>query len=231
MSRPGPFRSILALALVAVGLVGCSKDEPPPSNLPAGTALMAESATAMRNVKFAHVRIVVEGEISALPLRRAEGDLINTGDAKGNIQLKQGETLIQYDFVVLGQTIYLKGATGGWNPLPASVASTIYDPSAIMDPERGIPKLLATATNATTEAEEKVDGKDAYRVAASLDRAAVGALVPGVTSGATGKLWLDKNTKHLLKAVLTVPGTSNNPPGTVTVDLSAIDVPVTVSAP
>jgi lipoprotein LprG len=229
---PGPRALVALMALLAVGLTGCNKEEsPPPSDLPAGTALVAESATAMTNVKFAHVKIEVEGEISTLPMRRAEGDLINTGDAKGNVQLKQGETLVEYEFVVLGQLIYLKGATGGWQQLPASMAATIYDPSAILDTQRGIPKLIGTAASPTTEAKEQVDGKDTYRVAVKLDSALVGSLVPGVGQGVTGKLWLDTQTKHLVKAVLAVPGTAGNPPGTITVNVSAIDVPVTVSAP
>ena len=225
-------RALLALfALLATGAAGCNKDETPPSDLPAGATLIAESGAAMANVKTAHVRIEVEGEISTLPMRRAEGDLINTGEAKGTVQLKQGEALIEYEFVVAGQSIYLKGATGGWQTLPAAMARTIYDPSAILDSQRGIPKLIATAAEPKTEAKEQVDGKDTYRVAVKLDSALVGSLVPGVGQGVTGKLWLDSQTKHLVKAVLSVPGTSGNAPGTITVNVSAIDAPVTVSAP
>jgi len=228
---PRPRALLIALALFSVGLAGCDKNEPPPSDLPAGATLIGESATAMQNVQSAHVRIEVEGDVSTLPMRRAEGDLKNSGDAKGTVQLKQGDTLIEYEFVVLGQVIYLKGATGGWQQLPAAMAASIYDPSAILDSQRGIPKLIATATQPTTEAKEAVDGKDTYRVAVKLDRALVAALVPGVGEGITGKLWLDSQTKHLVKAVLAVPGTSGSPPGTITVNVSAIDVPVTVSAP
>jgi len=230
MPRPRAL-AVLLLAL-SLALTACKKDEaPPPSGLPAGATLIAESAAAMQAVKFAHIKIDVEGEVSTLPMRRAEGDLVNTGDAKGTVQLKQGETLIEYEFVVVGETIYLKGATGGWQKLPASMAAAIYDPSAILDPQRGVPKIIATATDPTTEAQEQVDGKDTYRVAAKLDRTMVASLVPGVGEGITGKLWLDTKTKHLVKAVLAVPGTSGNPPGTVTVNVSAIDTPVTVSAP
>jgi lipoprotein LprG len=84
-------RALLALlALLAAGLTGCNKDETPAADLPAGATLVAESGVAMANVKTAHVRIEVEGDISTLPMRRAEGDLINTGEAKGTVQLKQG---------------------------------------------------------------------------------------------------------------------------------------------
>lgn len=220
--------TLAGLALFAGLLGGCTKDDEAPQNLPDGATLLNEAADAMREVNSAHVRIDVEGNISSLPLKRAEGDLLRSGDSKGTLQLSQGGALIEYEFVVVGDSIYLKGATGGWQQLPAAMASTIYDPSAILDPERGIVKILSTASEPVTEARESVNGTDAYRVAVKLDNLAAGALVPGMPPGVTGKLWLDVETKHLVKAVLTVPGDS---PGTVNLDVSAINEPVTVSAP
>jgi lipoprotein LprG len=237
MSRPRALVAlpalILAGGLLLTGLAACSDTPAAPAGgpLPDGATLITQGAVAIAGMKSAHVRIETEGQVSSLPLKRAEGDLVNTGDAKGSLQLQQGETLIEYQFVVIGTTVHLKGATGGWQALPASVASTIYDPSAILDPNRGIAQLVRSAKNPTTEAAEQVDGKNAYRVKVDLDRAAVATLVPGVPDGVTGTLWLDAQTKHLLKGVLTVPGAAGGPGGSVTVNVSAIDVPVTVSAP
>ena len=216
-----------ALTLLTALLSGCSKEEPTQA-LPDGATLINESATAMREVQSAHVRIEIEGNVSTLPLKRAEGDLLRNGDAKGTLQLSQLGNLIEYEFVVFGESIYLKGVTGGWQQLPASMAATIYDPSAILDPERGIVKILATSTEPVTEAQETVNGVDTYRVAVKMDNLAAASLVPGMPPGVTGKLWVDAKTKHLVKAVLTVPG---NPPGTVNLDVSNFNTPVTVSAP
>lgn len=220
-------------ALLTVTLGGCSKTDKPAATdqLPAGAALVKDAVTATNALKSAHVKIETAGEVGNLPMRRAEGDLLRSGDAKGNIQLSQFGLLIESDFVVVGKTIYLKGATGGWQKLDASTTASIYDPSAILDPDRGIGKLLSTATDPKTEAKEKVDGKDTYRVAVKLDSTAVSALVPGVGDGVTGKLWLDAQTKNLSKAVLTVPGASADKTGTVTINVTNVDVPVTVSAP
>ena len=230
MSRP---RALIALlALLTIGLAGCSGDEKPAGQqLPPGDALVKEAATATSALKSAHVKIEADGDVGSLPMRRAEGDLLRSGDAKGTIQLSTFGVLVESDFVVLGNKIYLKGATGGWQTLDASVASAIYDPSAILDPERGIAKLLSTAKEPTTEAKESVDGKDAYRVAVKLDSSSVSSLVPGIGGNVTGKLWLDAQTKQLVKAVLTVPGASADKKGTVTINVSNIDVPVTISAP
>jgi lipoprotein LprG len=218
--------------MLTAGLIaGCSSKPPATESLPTATTLLVESANAMRNVQSAHVRIGTEGEVSSLPLRRAEGDLLRSGDSKGTIQISQFGVLIEYEFVVVGDTIYLKGVTGGWQKLPAATAAAIYDPSAILDPDRGVAKLLLSATEPTTEAKEAVDGRDAYRVAVKLDAAAVAILVPGVPAGATGKVWIDAENKRLVKAVLTIPGPSPDRTGTVTINVSAFDAPVTVSAP
>ena len=232
MSRP---RVFLAVALlIAVSLAGCSKDKGA-GDLPSGASLVSDAAAKTKSLKFAHIKIDTEGEVSALPVRRAEGDLLRSGDAKGSIQLSQLGVLVEYQFVVVGKDIYLKGVTGPFQKIDASVAAQIYDPTAILDPNRGIAKVLATATNPTTEAQEKVDGKDAYRVAVGLSGDAVAALVPNIQGQVTGKVWIDKNTKDMLKAVLTVPGPTSGPnagkSGTVTITETNIDVPVTVSAP
>jgi lipoprotein LprG len=231
LAAPGRIRPLAvtgaALALFATLVAGCTKEEPAQA-LPDGATLITEAGAAMRDVESAHVRIEIEGQVSTLPLKRAEGDLLRNGDAKGTLQLSQLGNLIEYEFVVLGESIYLKGVTGGWQQLPASMAANIYDPSAILDPDRGIVKILATATEPVTEAQEKVNGVDAYRVAVKMDSLAAASLVPGMPPGVTGKLWLDTETKHLVKAVLTVPG---DPPGTVNLDVSAFNAPVTVSAP
>jgi len=218
------------LAAIAVGLAGCSSKKE--EALPNGTTLVSEAATAMRDVQSAHVVIDIEGQVGTLPLRRAEGDLKRDGDAKGTVQLQTFGTLIEFEFVLLGESIWLKGATGGWQMPAGGTAALPYDPSAILDPDRGVAKLLATATEATTEAKETVDGKETYRVGVKLDSTAASTLVPGIGPGVTGKLWLDTQTKQLVKAVLTVPSaTTQDKPGTATVNVSAINVPVTVNAP
>jgi lipoprotein LprG len=230
---PRPRAYVALVALFIAGLAGCTKHSSTPSgDLPDGNTLTTQGAAAMRDVSSTHVSIQIDGNISSLPLRRAEGDLTNAGDAKGQIQLDQFGALVEYDFVLLGDSIYLKGVTGGWQKLPASTASALYDPSAILDPERGIAKLLATATDATTEGTDIIDGKTTYRVSVTLNNAAVASVVPGVFGSATGKVWLDAGSKQLRRAVLAVTSASpGSATGTVTVNLTDIDKPVSISAP
>jgi lipoprotein LprG len=231
MPRPKALLALLALpALLTIGLTACSKKEDT-SSLPDGATLVSESANAMKSVQSSHMVIDVDGSIGSLPIKKAEGDLKRDGDAKGNIQLLQFNQLIQLDFVVVGDDVYLKFVTGGWTKSSGGSSSFPYDPSAILDPDRGVAKLLSTATNAKTEGSETIDGHDTYRVAVTFDNTAASVLVPGVPPGVTGKVWIDKQNKHLLKAVVNSPASGATPAASMTVGLSAIDVPVTINAP
>lgn len=222
--------ALLALPLLTLGLAGCTKDEES-SSLPDGTTLVRESAEKMKAVNSSHMIIDVEGNIGTLNIKRAEGDLKRDGDAKGNIQLVQFGQLIQLDFVIIGDDVYLKFVTGGWQKSSGGSSSFPYDPSLILNPDRGVAKLLSTATNAKTEGSETIDGKDAYRVAVDFDNTAASVLVPGVPQGVTGEVWIDKQTKNLLKAVVNSPASGATPAAKMTVTLTAIDVPVTINAP
>src|SRR5215831_18849297 len=148
MLRPKPLLALLALTLTFVA--GCSKHSDS-SNLPDGTTLVSDAAAAMKTVSTSHVKIDVDGTIGTLPIKQAEGDLKKDGDAKGNVKLDQFGSLVQLDFVVLGSDLYLKFATGGWQKSSGGTSSFPYDPSAILDPDKGVSNLLATTKNAKTE--------------------------------------------------------------------------------
>ncbi|MET8151344.1 LppX_LprAFG lipoprotein [Actinoplanes sp. NPDC049668] len=225
-------RPALALSAVLFSLVACTPDkaengggEAAAVSLPAGETLVKESAAAMREIKTAQFLITADGEIAGLGLRRAEGTLTREGSAKGTAQVEQAGSLVELEFVIVGDKLYLKGPTGGYQTLPLTLAATVYDPSAILDPDRGITKVLETATGATTEASEPVDGKDAWRVAVNTTGTALAALIPGSTGNITAKLWIADADKRLLKATFTMSG------GTVTVTFKEFDAPVTISAP
>jgi len=225
-------RALLALLtpLLVLGLAACSKDDEPTS-LPDGSTLLSESATAMRSVETAHIVISIDGVIGSLPIQKAEGDLKRNGDAKGDVQLQQFGQLIQLDFVLFGGDAYLKFPTGGWQKSEGGTSAFPYDPSAILDSDRGISKLLTTATNARTEGSETVGGVDTYRVAVDFDNTAASVLVPGVPPGVKGQVWLDKQSKRMVKAVVNSPASGSTPAATMTVTLTNIDAPVTISAP
>lgn len=226
--------ALLALlpALLA-GLTACSHKAKPPATgaLPAGDALLKDSAAAMRDIKTAKFLITADGTIAGLSLKRAEGTLTRDGKAQGTAQINQGGLDVELAFIVVGDKIYLKGPTGGYQSLPLALAAAVYDPSAILDPDRGIAKVLSTATEAKTEAQESVDGKPAYRVALKANGSDLSTIVPGATGTVPGKVWISTTDKRLLKATFTLPGSGEVKGATVTVTFTDYDAPVTISAP
>jgi lipoprotein LprG len=240
MSRPlrGRFvRSLLVcvapLLLVPGFLAACSKDdtaaEAPSENLPDGATLLNESAAAMAEVETAHIVLDIDPPVGNLPISRAEGDLKRGGDAKGTIQLLANTQLLEVEFVVMGDDAWVKYPTGGWTT--AGAITNIYDPSAILDPQRGVANLLSTASNARTEGAERVNGVSAWRITADIDQKAANMLVPGVPAGLTGTVWVDQESKRMVKAVVNVPESGNNPASTITFDMTDFNAAVDVSAP
>ncbi len=229
MSRT--FRALAALTIFGIALTGCTKKSTSENDsLPAGAQLMTEGDKAMSDVKSAHFVITADG-IKDLPISKAEGDLTREGSAKGTANIEQLGLKMEAAFVIVDQSLYLKLATGGYQKLPLAVAATVYDPSAILDPQRGAAKLLRTATNPKTEAKEQVDGKDTYKVSFEPDASALAALIPISASGVTGLVWLDATTKRIVKAEFSVPQSGAVPKGTVSAVFSNYDAPVTISAP
>ncbi|WP_202638281.1 LppX_LprAFG lipoprotein [Bailinhaonella thermotolerans] len=216
----------MGLVLAVTAIAGCSPGggERPGETLPPAGDLLKKSATAMSGLKSVGFRIETEGE-APVPLKRAEGRLAASGDAQGSLQMDQLGQRMEMEFVVVGDDVYFKGPTGGYQKQPRQLTTAIYDPAAILDAERGVPKLLATATNAKTAAREDVNGRPAYRVNGTLAQQTLGALVPGITAPITGDMWIDSADNRLLKAKLPVA------PGAVVVHFSDFDAPVDIKAP
>src|SRR5258705_2495022 len=193
MPRPQPRPGVLlagvaALAVVLVALAGCTSkpdkkgetDKADP-NLPAAEGLLKDSSTAMGGIKTAKFLITADGTIAGVALKRADGVLTKEGNAQGTAQVEQMGTTVELAFTIVGQTMWLKAHTGDYQQLPLALAASVYDQSAILDPNRGIAKVLGTATGGKTEATEAVDGQETYRVAANSSSETLVNVVPGVT--------------------------------------------------
>lgn len=219
---------MLARILVPLCLVAACASSPGAAALPEGRALVTKSAEAMRSVKTVAFMIATEGK-PPVPVKHAEGSLTKEADAKGTLQIDVLGNLQELAFVLVRDTVYFKGPTGGYQTMTRKELAGIYDPSAILNPDRGVARLLATASDPRTEAEEDTGGAAAYRVAVTLSQQVITPLVPGVNQGVNGQVWIDKATSRLLKASLPI-GTGANT-GTVVVTFGDYDAPVTITAP
>jgi lipoprotein LprG len=224
---------VAALALVVGPLAACKNNSSTTASadtgpLPAATDLIAQAQTAMGNVQTVHFTIGIDGTIASLPISKADGVLTKAGDAKGTATVSELGAQIEADFVIVGDDFYLK-ALGSYQKMPLADASQVYDPSAILDPNRGISKVLGAAKNPKTVGSDTIDGKTAYKVTIDVDTASVASLIPGAGDGTTGTIWIDKDSHHLVKGAFAVP--SSGKTATVTITLNDYDAPVSISAP
>ncbi|MFC4532944.1 LppX_LprAFG lipoprotein [Sphaerisporangium dianthi] len=227
-SPPGRASLLMVWLVLALGLAVACTSSPGGADLPAGRELLDKAAAAMRDVKSVAFAITSEGK-PPVPVKNADGSLTREGDAKGTLQIDVLGNLQELNFVLTGDTVYFKGPTGGYQTMTRKELASIYDPSAILNPETGVARLLSTASDPKTEAAEKIDGVDAYRVAVTLSQQVIVTLVPAVNQGVNGKVWIAKDTGRLLKASLPI-GTGANS-GTVLVTLDDYDAPVTIATP
>ncbi|MGH3778574.1 MAG: LppX_LprAFG lipoprotein [Pseudonocardiaceae bacterium] len=219
--------SALLAALIIAALTSCSTVDEQKIALPDGTRLLADSATAMKTVTSTRFNVDVQGNVPEIRLQSANGQLTQEGSAKGTANLEQGGQVVELEFVILGETLYLRPPTGPVQKLPLSLAGAVYDPSVILNPDRGVAAVLASGTGATTEAREQVGGVDSYRLRVNFPAQPLSTLVPGPPRDKTGQIWIAVQDSRLVQARF--PAT--DPAGTITVGFSEYDVPVEITAP
>ncbi|CAN5856865.1 N/A [soil metagenome] len=224
-----PLIPILVLALI---LGACSKDEPA-SGLPDGTQLLTESADAMDGASTVGFILKVEGDRpSNFQITDAEGTITREGAVSANAKVLQAGTLVEYEYIVAGDVPYLKGPTGGFRQVPQAIYSRIFDPTGLLGGERSLPNALREVRNAITEDTEEIDGIDTYRITGELDPTQVEGLSL-LASGAAGEstLWINTDTKELVRARVpfTIPGEDGET--VVTVSLSDYNAPADIQAP
>jgi lipoprotein LprG len=222
----------VTLALTTAFATACSSsgDSGDTGSLPDGAGLLKDAAASMADVKSAHFTLTVNGEVPDLPVKKAEGDLTREGGgggaAKGTVSMELMGSLFEGDFVLVNDSLYIKGPTGGWQKLPASLVRSLYDPAAILDPDRGVANVLKSAQNVKTDGTEDIDGVSTYRVTSRVTKNVVANLVPGVGSDVDVTFWVKRDSGHQpVKASVKIGGP------TVDVTLSDIDKQVSISAP
>jgi lipoprotein LprG len=226
-----------ALAVAGTLAAGCqSGSNPAPTgstaNTPSAAALLRTSSVSMRGVTSVQFALTVAGNLPAVPVHSATGSLNSAGQAKGNAEISEFGQVVQVDFVLTGNTFYLKGPTGGYQKIPASAAESLFDPTAILDPKRGVANVLANVQNPQSQGTETVNGTTTDKVTGKVGSAVVSQLVPGITSDVAATLWLAQDAKALpVKAEFSIPTTAGSSGATVEVTLSNYNQPVSVSAP
>jgi lipoprotein LprG len=192
---------------------------------------LRRSSAAMANLKSAAFTLGVEGKP---PIMVQGGDLklLRAGDAEGTLKIEQSGQVVEMQVVALADAVYLKAVTGGWRQVPKALVAAWYDPSAVLDPQRGISRLLGSVTQPRAEATEKVGGREARRVGVVLPKAAIGGLVPGINSDVRGQVWVGAADHRLLKVRGEIPpAAEGGDKGAVVITFTEFDAPYSIKAP
>jgi lipoprotein LprG len=218
-----------ALAMALVVLSACTSNSttatPTVATLTA-TEVLAKSSAVMAAVTSAKFSLAIDGELPTVIVQSAEGDLTAAGDAQGTAKIVQLGQLVEVEFVLVGGDLYIKGPTGGFGKVPAALAGGIYDPSAILDPERGVAKVLTSVTNPTITSS---DG-GSWQVSGTVPAAVAAQLVPGIANDVSALLTISMATGELTAAQFTLDG-SDGKPATAKVELSDFNETVSISPP
>jgi lipoprotein LprG len=222
-------RSVTAVLLavtVLVAATGCRGRENDGGDLPEGAGLLAAAADEMAEVETVAMLLETDTDLGGLPVRQVDGVVTRTGDAEGTARIDQFGQELELRFVVVEETFHYQ-LLGGWQQVPLTDAAQFYDPSAILDPQRGVSQLLRTATDPRVE---RRDG-DRYEVTATFGAEALAVVLPGTTEDTRGTVWIGADRPLLHQARFPVAAPAGGEPGTVDVELSRFDEPVTVVAP
>lgn len=231
MSSMRSLVSVFVLSLCGFGLVGCTGggSEPGGGQTPADARqVLQQAATAMGSLKSVGVRIATEGT-PPVPVKSGDVKLLKNGDAQGTLAIQQFGLTVQTDFVLVGDALYYKGLTGkGYQKASRKVITSYYDPSALLDPERGITRLLTLVQAPKVEGTEKVNGKDAYKVHGRLPKASISGLIPGIDQDLDGYVWVARDDHRLVRVRGDVVGGQK---GAVILDFTEFDAGYSIKAP
>jgi lipoprotein LprG len=176
----------MVLTLLAL-LTACTSSS---DDLPDGASVLSKSSEAMRSVTSTHFTIRVDGDLPDVNVKDAVGDLTSAGDSKGNAKVSIGGNLAQIEYVLVEKNLYFKGPTGGFTKLPAAFAGQVYDPTAILNPDKGVANVLKNAKDAKTESAD-----DRTLVNATVPKDVVAGLVPGINGDVKAKFSVDKENR------------------------------------
>lgn len=213
---------LLTLAL----LCGCEASPDTSGPLPSGSDLVSAAVASFDTLRTVRYELNVSGTIPGLDVREVDGQASRGGLAFGHADVQQAATRFQVTFLVNGQTMYLTDQHGNQTQHPVPAA---YGPGVLLDPSRGLPRLLSGATELKTETREDVKGVQTYRITGGIARSVVSSVVPAIQADVDVKFWVTRSEPHeLVRVWMQVPPQQPNE-GAVMLELGLSDVDAPMS--
>lgn len=200
-------RVMIAAVAVSIAVAGCGDGS---GGLPDAEFLLRGARAASGDVTSVHVQMSASGPIPGLAVRGLTADIRGRDDSKPGASVGTAEVAgSAVAFVEQDGKLYTKSANGSYAPAPESAGRGFPIPSTLIDPDRGLARMLANMRDARTEVRETVDGVQAFRVTGDIPREDAAVWIPSVTTDTRLTVWFATAGRHLpVKTELAVPDSS-----------------------
>ncbi|MFC7755470.1 LppX_LprAFG lipoprotein [Tsukamurella soli] len=227
--------AVVALAGMLVLLAGCSSggsggsgaSAAPKGPLPSAATLQAEATAATKNLHDVDVDLEVDGTVPNLPVKSITGYITNQPvvAAQGNADVTVFGSEVQARFVVQDGILWARMSGDKYSDM--GKAADTYDPSIILDPDRGLGNIVAKIRDAKVEGRENIDGIDTVRMSGIVPGPVIGVLAPKSHLGdLPTTFWVQEAAPHNLVSAHVAVGTA-----TISIDLSQWGVKQTITKP
>lgn len=191
--------------------------------LPDAAFLIRETVPSAKDVVSGHVVMTMSAALPGVAVQGFDADVRARraglpGGAVGTATVG-GMTI---PFAEIGGRMYVQTTDETYRPAPPLPdGRAMPSPSSIIDPDRGLARLLGALRDPKTEVRERVRGVLAFRVTGTVPRAVVAGVLPGARTDARLSVWFAAKGRHQpVVNTLTIPDTSGKP---VTVDVMLSD--------
>ncbi|KXP03213.1 LppX_LprAFG lipoprotein [Tsukamurella pseudospumae] len=180
--------TLMVALLAAFGLVAaCSKSSDAKQSdapLPDAKTIIDASAASARALHDVQLDLSVDGTVPNLPVKSVAAYLTNEPkvSGQGDAEVTFNGTQVKAKFVVVDAHLWAQFGSGqAYQDM--GLAADIYDASAILDPEKGIAKLLSSVREPKVEGREQIGGTDAIRISGIIPGTALAGIVPKAALG------------------------------------------------
>ncbi|MFC8529859.1 LppX_LprAFG lipoprotein [Nocardia sp. NPDC057227] len=216
-----------AVAITAFLAVGCGDGS---GGLPDPQFLLRGATAASAAVTSAHVEMSSEGSLSGFSARELNADVRARGKSGPGASVGTAEVAgATLAFVEQEGRFYSRGADGRYSAAQLPGGAALPRPSELLDPERGLAKLLGGLREVRTEAREEHEGVLSFRVTGTVPRADAAVWLPGTAGDPTLTVWFAAQGRHL--PVGTRLATVNDTGEPVTIDFALSELNEKVQIP
>ncbi|WP_019201231.1 LppX_LprAFG lipoprotein [Tsukamurella sp. 1534] len=179
----------LMVALLAVlGLVaacgGAQEETKNDAPLPEAKTLVDASSASAKTLHDVYLDLSVDGTVPKLPVKSVSAYLTNEPKVagQGDAEVTFNGTQVKAKFVVVDAHLWAQFGSGqAYQDM--GLAADIYDASAILDPQKGIPNLISSVRQPKVEGREQIGGVDTVRVSGTIPGTALAGIVPKAELG------------------------------------------------